>query len=233
MPTNLLLLPLLAGFWFVNRCWYFKFRVQRLDGYWLLLESSIAGVVFLTIGRACVLSIEKLPGGFWLRDWWGLFSPFPFSGTAAASLCVGLVTPSLVNGISGWFGGIERVRSLAIQRHGTDLDKLLNTAIQSQRKVSLTLSSRKWYVGYVSRAPNLSPREAWVSILPIMSGYRDPETLETEVTTDYIPIYEGGVDRTTFTIIVPIAAITSAGFFDDAVYVKFREPDSGDLNDPA
>src|SRR3954453_8329114 len=47
LPTNLLLLPLLGGFWFVHFCYLFKFRAQRLDGYRLLLESAFLGLLLI------------------------------------------------------------------------------------------------------------------------------------------------------------------------------------------
>jgi hypothetical protein len=221
MPTNLLLLPLLAGFWFVTRTHYLNFRTQRLDGYWLLLESSFFGVIFGVLARLFVVAIASSCWGSPLKTAWATLSSIPYTGTAVASFCIGIVAPYLVNGIFLLFGGIERARNLAIERHGTDLDKLLNAALASERKISVTLNNRKWYVGYVSRVPSLSPREAYVSILPVMSGFRNPETLEMEATTDYVPIYESGVDKNKFVVIVPIAAIASASLFDDEIYVRF------------
>jgi len=45
MPTNLLLLPLVGGYCLTHFCYYFRFRSQRLDGYRLLLESALAGIL--------------------------------------------------------------------------------------------------------------------------------------------------------------------------------------------
>ena len=64
MPNNLLLVPLLAGFWFLHRCHYFRFRAQTLDGYRLLIEfpqrrpQSTAN----RISPQSAASIERLSG---------------------------------------------------------------------------------------------------------------------------------------------------------------------------
>lgn len=231
MPSNLLLLPLLAGFWFVARTHYFKFRTQSLDGYWLLLESSFVGVILGGLARVATVALSLTPvGGVMYRMWYAL-SPVPYSGTAVASLAGGVLASLLFNLACG----AEKARNRAIERHGTDLDKLLNAALADERKVSLTLNSRKWYVGYVSRAPSLSPREAYVSISPVLSGFRSPETLEVEVTTDYVPALESEVGSRNFAVIIPLATIVSAAFFDDEIFIRFtgedphEEPSQGDL----
>ena len=51
MPWNLLILPLLGGFWLLRTCNLFRFRSQYLEGYRLLMESAIAGVVLIGLGR--------------------------------------------------------------------------------------------------------------------------------------------------------------------------------------
>ena len=231
MPSNLLLLPLLAGFWFVARTHYFKFRTQSLDGYWLLLESSLVGVLLGGLARVAVVLLSLTPLGPVLAGIWHALSPVPYSSTAVAALAAGLLASVLFN----WACGVEKARNRAIERHGTDLDKLLNTALADERKVSLTLNSRKWYVGYVSRAPNLSPREAYVSISPVLSGFRTQDTLEVEVTTDYVPALESELGSRKFAVIIPLGTIVSAAFFDDEVFIRFtgedphNEPGQGDL----
>jgi len=132
--------------------------------------------------------ISFLPIGSLLGSTWHIFSPIPFSGTAFGCLAIGYVAPYIANRFV--LGGLEAARNNAVAKHGNDLDRLLNKALNDKRTISLTLNSRKWYVGYVIRAPSLSPHELYVSLLPILSGRRDTETLETVVTTDYVPIYE-------------------------------------------
>lgn len=181
----------------------------------------MAGIALLAMGRLGVTLLKCLPLGVVLRQTWIALSPIPFSGTAFAAFVLGLAAPYIANFLP--IGGLKAARDHAINRHGTDLDRLLNRAINSERKISFTLNNRKWYVGYVTRAPNLSPHEQYVSILPILSGCRNEATLETEITTDYVPIFESGVERNDFAVTLPLSAITSASFFDESVYAQFGE----------
>jgi len=219
MPTNLLILPLLAGFWFVHNCYYFRFRSQRLDGYRLLLESALAGVGLTLIARCAVLFVRLFPIGADIERSWHLFSPIPFSGTAACAIIAGVVSSYAVN--LAFIGGREAARNYAVERHGHDLFRLINDALNRKHLVSVTLRNRKWYVGYVTRAPNLNPQELFVSILPVFSGYRDQGTMEAVATTDYMPVYDRGVDRNDFLITFPMEDIAVASLFDQSIFQEF------------
>src|SRR5579859_8299664 len=103
MPANLLILPLLAGFWFVHFCHYFRFRAQRLDGYRLLLESAIAGA-FLFLGARMVthaLILFDIPFASRVKDGWTRFAPVDFSGTATGAFILGIALPFIVNSFFG------------------------------------------------------------------------------------------------------------------------------------
>ena len=68
--------------------------------------------------------------------------------------------------------------------------RLLHEAEQQDRPISITLENRKWYVGYVAESPNLSPEEIYFRLLPVISGYRDKDTLETFRTVLYEEVYQ-------------------------------------------
>ena len=57
MPTNLLILPLLGGFLLVHIWHLSRFRSQRLEGYRLLMETAIAGVILVTFARLLTYSL--------------------------------------------------------------------------------------------------------------------------------------------------------------------------------
>ncbi|HEY4573564.1 MAG TPA: hypothetical protein VIJ26_06370, partial [Thermoanaerobaculia bacterium] len=98
MPTNLLLLPLLGGFWFVHFCYFFRFRAQRLDGYRLLLESAFFGLLLSVPARLITYSWPRyFEAGRSARAEWGLWSNSSLSGTATVSLLLGLTAPFLLN----------------------------------------------------------------------------------------------------------------------------------------
>jgi hypothetical protein len=81
MPTNLLLLPLLGGFWFMLFCHYFHFRAQQLEGYRLLLYSAFAGVGFFGMARILTWYLQSIPWVSAPKEVWHEIAPVEFAGT--------------------------------------------------------------------------------------------------------------------------------------------------------
>jgi len=91
MPTNLLLLPLLGGYWFLHTLYYTRFRSQRLDGHRLLMESAFAGLLLTLVARVVVVFAQRSQV---VQSAWSDIAPgLPFLGTASASLLLGIAAP--------------------------------------------------------------------------------------------------------------------------------------------
>ena len=63
---------------------------------------------------------------------------------------------------------------------------LMQIALKGERMLSITLETRKWYAGYVAEVPTLKPSEKYFRIIPILSGYRDKDTLSATRTISYV-----------------------------------------------
>ena len=222
MPYNLLLLPLIGGFLFVHLTHYFRFAAQRLDGYRLLFQAAIAGVGLSILGRLTTVLLGLTPLGKPLQTYWSIFSPFPFSGTSAISLLLGPVSALLVN----LFIKKSKAKAMEINARGNFLLRLLDEAATKKRLISLTLDSRKWYVGWVVESPNLDPLEQYFRLLPFISGYRDKDALETRRTVYYDAVLKDPLlDPNGFVITLPLKDVKIAGFFNDEIYDEyFAEP---------
>jgi hypothetical protein len=215
VPSNLLVLALLAGFCFVHACNQFKFRAQMLDGYRLLFHCSVAGAALLAASRV-LISLAKLLPWFWvLRPRWNQIVDVPYFGTFALSIPLAYLAAMIWN----MFTPPEEERERAVRAHGTLFMLLLHEAINEAKMVSITLESRKWYAGYVAEAPNLRPSEIYFNLLPILSGYRDKDTLQAKRKLAYDELYNReNVNPADFVITLPIASVRSASFFDPDVY---------------
>jgi hypothetical protein len=231
MPYNLLLLPLLGGFLFIHLAHYFRFAAQRADGYRLLFQSAIAGVGLSIAGRLIELLIDLSPLGATVQLYWDRFSPFSYSETSAFSLLLGPLFALAVNMVIGR----EKARDIEIGAHGNSFLKLLHKAEKETRMVSVTLDSRKWYVGWVAESPNLDPQEQFFRLLPFISGYRDKDALETRRTVYYEGVLsDSGLDRAEFIVTLPLKDVKIAGFFNDEVYDEyFAEPPEDAPSGPA
>jgi hypothetical protein len=224
MPYNLLLLPLVGGFLFVHLTHYFRFAAQKADGYRLLFQAAIAGVGLSIFGRIAELLLALTPLGKWFVYYWHMFSPFPYSATSALSLLMGPVLALLVN----LFISKEKAKAKEIRAQGNFLLRLLDESASQKRLISITLDSRKWYVGWVVEAPNLDPRDQFFRLLPFISGYRDKDALEARRTVYYEAVLrDPSLDRTEFVITLPLKDVKIAGFFNDEIYDEyFAETDS-------
>jgi hypothetical protein len=117
----------------------------------------------------------------------------------------------------------ERGLESAVETDGDSLMWLMQKALKEGRMLSITLESRKWYAGYLVDAPDLRPSEKYFSLLPILSGYRDKDTLEARRTLRYDVVYEkiaedAGISAEDFVITLPLASVRTANLFDLAVY---------------
>lgn len=233
MPFNLLLLPLLGGYFFIHRTYLFRFRSYGLDNYRLIFESAAVGILALMVSHALTrlgLAVDGLAESIRL---WKVFAPFPYSGSASGALILGLTLPSLVNRI---WGKQESSRS-AIHGYGNDLERMFHKAWEKGEAgpVLITLASRKVYVAWITLSPNLKPSMPFVTILPTMSGFRDKDNLMITYTTSYLPVYERlrkeNMSASAFELVIPTSSIVSASPFSDlpaeyfAMPAKVSEPD--------
>lgn len=228
MPYNLLLLPLMGGFLFFYATHLLRFYAQRLDGYKLLFFVAVAGTCLASAARLIVIILARTPAGAPLLYWWRIFSPFPYSGTSAVAFVLGPLLALVAN----LFVGREKAKDIEIRRHGNSLIQLLHRAEREKLLISITLESRKWYVGWVAESPNLRPDERYFSLLPFTSGYRDKDTLETYRTVFYedaLTADRGSAKE--FVMILPLEGVQVANFFDPDVYNEyFAESDHPDAD---
>lgn len=231
MPFNLLLLPLLGGFYFLHALNYTRWRSPRLDGQRLIFESALVAVVLAAAGW---LSCRTLTQVGWIRSAWDSWAPagIPYLGSGIMSLAWGLALPHTFNWLLNRTGRLDdrTAQSRAIAKHGNYLIRLLHSAALEEKPVMLTLDTRKVYIGIVSDAPNLEPHETYVAISPMLSGYRDSNTQELRLSTDYLRAYATQNPRD-FRIVISMSAIKTATYFDHAIYKAFSIEVSGPSSD--
>ena len=120
--------------------------------------------------------------------------------------------------------------------NNNDFELLLAYSVEANMPIMFTLSDRKVYVGWVVRAPNPVEVRKAIRMLPMLSGYRDSETLIVEFTTDYydaLQAIQGKEDsalehlnESDFEIVIQQDAIISAHPFDLDAYQVFQPDNS-------
>ena len=208
----------MGGFLFIYTAHLFRFAAQRLDGYKLLFGSAVAGTGLSILARCLVLIIASTAIGPWVHSRWYRFSPFEYSATGALSLVLGPVVALVLN----LFVSKKRAKKIEVRRHASPLIQLLDRAAEERLLISVTLDSRKWYVGWVAESPNLNWQERYFKLLPYMSGYRDKDTLETFRTVFYEDVLtKTEFDADQFVITLRLDDIKIAGLFNENVYNEY------------
>ncbi|EGS2006918.1 hypothetical protein I8I78_004455 [Enterobacter cloacae] len=210
----LLLIPILvSGYILVVANLYHYYQLHRYDGQLLYLKVAAHGTMSVVFVLALavimkflfpdfhpiaivseILNVKKTIDNNKVETWLALIS--------IASIIFSLLWVFIVwskNVILGFFcekqhhEDIFHAKKLRILRKtisNSTLDSMLLDAMESSPKKSIlvTLSSRKVYVGIVNGIQEPTESEApnsYISIFPIMSGYRDKDTLSITFTNSY------------------------------------------------
>ncbi|MBD0319442.1 MAG: hypothetical protein ICV87_03850 [Gemmatimonadetes bacterium] len=223
MPFNVLLLPLLGGFALVTRWNYTRFKTKRYSGERLIFYAAIAGV-FLLMGAFLVVRTVALllPG---LQASWHRAVPFAYAGTSLLAFFLGLTGGAVLNLFTSRDAAVRAV----VEEWNDFLELLLDEAISKTSMVSLTLKSGKVYVGFITSNFDPAYDRKYIRLWPILSGYRDSETQEMKITTNYSLVYaemdSSGTNPAVvddFQVIVPVGEVQSANLFDPRTYDLFN-----------
>jgi hypothetical protein len=136
----------------------------------------------------------------------------------------------------------------AIEYLNADLERLMLNALREEKPICLTLTDRKVYIGYLCGAIDPSDGNDMIRILPYMSGFRSPESLELVITDYYDQLYDKQVSgachrkdradgvadtgtrisgspvagQSDFEVALPIRDIRSCRLFDTGLYLNYQ-----------
>ncbi len=230
MPFDLVLLPLLGGYWFVSLCHLFRLSVSKHAGERLVFAAATAGIVLAAAAWTIVsILVANFPT---LQINWHAFIPWQYSGTAFGAFLLGPASALIVN----LFISVSAAEEKAINAHGTGLERLFWEATEPSHPqlVQLTLDDAKVYVGWIQRtSPNPRSPDGFVRLLPVRSGFRNSER-RVEYTTLYENIYLQMLDDdqitaveaeflNSFLKVIPLSRIVSAGIFSPSAHKLFAQ----------
>jgi hypothetical protein len=156
---------------------------------------------------------------------------------------VGTVVLATVFGLlnKAWYAyGDHKFEALVKAAKNHPLETLAIEASATLAPVIFTLKSRKFYVGWVIRPPLEHGKIEHIAFIPLLSGYRDKDTLKIVVTTNYDTHYESiGLLREIaglegppklisnltfddFRVVCPVSEIENLSFFDFQTYNQFK-----------
>jgi len=183
VEVNIFLLPLLGGYIFIKKSTWFRYRSIRYNAQELVLSSAVAGLIGVSIAFliATIISLQ-LPDFY---SWWKSTIHFDFLGTALLAfliLVVGGVFPNK------WIDEEARIKEI-IKEDNDGIELILLRALEDAKLVSITLKSRKVYIGFISQNffnPWTGVKS--IKVIPVYSGFRDENDFHIEFTTTYDPV---------------------------------------------
>ena len=222
MGLGLLLIPALGGYWFLTHLNYTRYGVVRESGYHVLFQSAFVGVVLFAIAWAVLLCLNQhFPQ---INALWKSQFSTPYSDMVAFSIFLGVVLPVVGNLLYSSEQGARK----AANESGDLIELLMEESIEDQKLVEISLRNRKSYIGFALESTVTSHSEPDLCVIPIASGYRDTDTQDLNITTNYAPVIQQSLEQSLaitdedFRIVTPMSEVVSVRLFLPEAYELFQ-----------
>ena len=226
MGLGLALFPALGGYVFLLLCNATRPRVQHMPGYHLVFASALAGIVFygvsFLIAAASDLGTVQVAKAA-LRH----ATMDEHYGTVFTAAVLSLILPPVGAWTANRWVSRETADRRAAERTGRLREVILHEAMSEDRLVEISLQTGKSYVALVQKVVIGQPQSADVLLVPVLSGFRHPETRDLHITTNYFPILDRQRRRGAtgdLSLGVPLSEIVSVRPFDLETWNEFHEP---------
>lgn len=224
--VNLLLFPLVGGYYIVTRSERYKYLNQRLGSQAVLFNSIIVGIPLLLVSL-----VTAAIASYYFKDQVAYIKNnyFPiqdeYFGTCALSFVLAVFTTWLINVFTAKSDAI----AAAIDSVGNELELLFSYSAVESAPIQVTLKNDKVYIGWIEILPQPS-QCPYIRLIPLFSGYRDRRK-ELKITTDYSHVYNDFINRGMIrdiadldvNVVIQVSEVLSAGRFEFEIFEKFEE----------
>ena len=222
MNLGLFLIPVVSGYWFLTHLHRTRYGALRDKGYHVFFRAVIAGVILAFIAHVSIFVLNPLVPE--ISAMWDTFIPLSYSGTTMLTLLLAFVLPFIGN----YFYDEERAARRAAMESGDLIELLIAESIKDQRLIELSLRSGKSYIGFALESGITRQGESDIALIPMASGYRNKDTHELEITTNYAPVIQKSLEMMSklaykdFRVVIPMVEIVSARVFHPEAYERFK-----------
>lgn len=183
MELSGLLIPILGGYWLLTRIKSTRYWTYRQSGYHLFFHAAMWGVLLLiaswAIARVISIKFPMLP---WKES---TYIPFEYATLFLVTLSLAWLVPLAVNRLIYRKKTDDYFAKKAAKDDGNLVDWTIQEALNASVLVEVATKNGKSYVGLPQSISPPVRRENDVVLLPLLSGYRNHETRELIITTDY------------------------------------------------
>lgn len=239
MPYNLFLIPIIAGYFILTNSSLLKYNSQRLTRSRILFESILIGVITIGVGFLFRTIIEIILPKF-IPYLVKVLNVIPFEKsdyfwTFFFSCILAIILFLILELIILHFYSKNDAIIWAVKKNGDELETLLKDSALNGQTIQLTLSNHKVYIGFCEETP-IPQKTNYISISPILSGYRDPKTKKLTITTDYFEVVEEFIkdiekkeqvelEKITLNtdVVIKQDEIITAGIYEQEIFDKFNK----------
>lgn len=253
MGVAVVAVVLVVGFLYTHNHPPSRFRQKRATGWNSYFHIAQWGFAFTMLGSAVVLAMMwTLDFAAWVVDLgfmlFGSDYRTPLWGTAIFThslpghISIGTITSALFGAASAYGVAANKRDELEADQaalmaeykllaKSDGLEYLLFESMDKGLLILVTLKSRKVYIGLVKDPRLLHGDLENIVIIPMLSGYRDSDTLRFKISHNYRDYYEkydissndGELRLQHFRTVIPTSEIDSASLFDLHTYQQFTE----------
>ncbi|TDS93426.1 hypothetical protein [Erwinia rhapontici] len=263
MNTLILAIVLLSGYVYVINSSISRYKFKRAEGWGAYFYVAMWGAWF-TIASWLMCSLLSILGFFrWAFSWFISHDVFDKEMVERLFPLAPSATFKFVDLKFALFGVVAILLALLWAKVGLPILKrlrrgehyklleleavvkdhphemMLMIASVTKQPVLVTMGSRKFYVGIVVERRFDDGQTDYLSLVPLLSGYRDKDRLTTTVTTNYQTHYEesgilngSGESRLTlddFKVLISFDEIDTISYFDSVAYSRFKEREEKDI----
>lgn len=159
---------------------------------------------------------------------WKPYLPSEYHEVAILSVVFGFMLPIVLNR----FYSRERAERRTVTTRGDLVELLIAESLDRGKLIEFSLRSGKSYIGFALGSKMTRRWESEVAIIPVASGYRDKDTQELRITTDYSPVMNELLEsepesfdpiNEDFRVVLPRTEIISARLFLPEAYERFQK----------
>ena len=244
MDTVLLFaLPLVGGLIFCSTWNFTRWRVAREDGHRLYFRAVLFGALIF----ALVATLRQFEVSFplWVsavsvvRD---AIKPMA-KDQAAAKAIADLAITCFLAMLAGW--PLAKSLNILFRKNywlrraiaEDELEKFLLDSVDNELPIIITMDDGKVYVGFLVAGFDPAIGRKCLSLLPLISGYRDGATQKVKFTTFYTQVYGSDTVKGLaelpeplahltaehFITVIPADRISSCRLFDATAYQVFQK----------
>lgn len=235
MPYNLLLLPVIVGYFILIYSHYFRYNTQRLTQNRIIFESVSVAVIIITLGFFLRTVVEylfpKLTSYLILKLKIIPINKVDYLWTIVFCCLISIILVLITNAYLLWKFKKSQLIGWAVDKNGDELEKLFKKSVNDASFIQVTLKNDKVYIGYSEIIP-IPQKTNYLTLTPILSGYRDDKK-QLHITTDYFLVIDEFLNRLdnneelvtlNTDVIIKQDEILTAGIYEQAIFDKFNTP---------